>query len=618
MAVATRRKESPQTVAPEWFDDLSDAALRESAGDKVFERGLAYWREGRVELVREDALSADFDAHGSDIYEVKLRFDDPGLNADCDCPHAQDGNFCKHVVAAVLVWRQHLGGDEPRAEALPADDAARGALNRDRLAKAARTRAANAEALQAFLNQQPAPALAQRLWTRAQVDRDLMAEIKAWAAQAGAAGDPKALRKAVDELLKASTRLYLEKRDIRAWSARAQQAVALLRDALPAHGTEVRAIVESAFRRAEDVQSRAPDAYTDIEGIVVDLTEVLIAALQAAPPPAAWAEHVLKQQLEGPDLPWSDQRLVAAAGPEVARAYSKRLADRWARAPAPSRDDYKDIDSTRGRLRRLMLADLERQGDPLACFEFQKNSAVHAHEFVALIHWCEEHARPREALQMAQAAVKRFPNYPQLEDLLLEAYERDGWDEEVLAIWQRRFDKFPSPEFYQALIKAGRAAGADLKAMRHAAFAKTEAHEADRLKRETEALRRYNPLRQTVARDVSWRAGMHMLDGELDAAIALVQPPHACDLRVLEALADRLDAGRGDTAFELLRRCFEASLQAGRSPYTEPLRLLAKALQRLNSQKAQAFLLSVGQTYRAKTSFIAGLARLRPVPARGA
>ncbi len=615
MAVAAKRRAAPPAARPEWFDDLSDAALRESAGDKVFERGLAYWKEQRVELLRDDGLIAHFEAHGSDTYDVTLGFDDPGLHSACDCPHAQDGNICKHVVAAALVWRQHLGGETPGAP--PEADTGRVQRNRERLAKAARTRAAHAEALRAFLSRQSAPDLAQRLWARAQADRDLMAELKAWAAQADAAGDPKALRKAVDELLKVSSRQFLDKRDVKAWVARAGQAVALLRQALPAQGAAVRGIAESAIRRADDVQGRAPEQDGAVGEVLASFTDLLVDALKAAPPPAAWAEHLLGQLLDDGPTCWADPRLVGAAGPEVARAYSRRLAALWARAPAASREDYKDLHSLRGRLRRLMVEDLELQEDLQACFEFQTRSAVHQHEFADLVRWCEAHGRARDALQIAQAACKRFGNPPQLENLLLRAYERDGWDEEALAIRQRHFDRTPTPDRYQPLMKAGQAAGGDLAALRRKAFDTARAFEDEALKHETESLKRYNLWGRQPARNVSARVGMLMLDGALDDAIDLVQAPHVCDLEVLEALADRLDKGRDEAAFELLHRCFEARVQNGKSPYAEALRLLAKSLKRLDTPQAKAHLLSVAQTYRAKTSFIAGLSRLPLPKARG-
>ena len=188
----------------EWAEELSDDSLRDTAGLQTYARGLEYLHADRVQLLSAQGLRARFEAHGSARYTVDLHFEDPGLHADCTCPHAEDGNFCKHMVAAAILWRGVLGGDGPAK--VTVKPTAKSAETQARTAKAAATRVSNREAVRAFLTTQPADQLAARLWERAESDRDLMAELKAWAASAQAADDPKALRTAVDELLKASAR----------------------------------------------------------------------------------------------------------------------------------------------------------------------------------------------------------------------------------------------------------------------------------------------------------------------------------------------------------------------------------------------------------------------------
>ena len=84
------------------LEQLSDEGLRDVAGPAVLARGMAYFREGRVELRRDTGLRADFEAHGTLTYAVVLSFDGGSLGMFCNCPHAEDGNFCKHAVAAAI------------------------------------------------------------------------------------------------------------------------------------------------------------------------------------------------------------------------------------------------------------------------------------------------------------------------------------------------------------------------------------------------------------------------------------------------------------------------------------------------------------------------------------
>lgn len=611
-AVATKRRaERTRGVPAGAFEGLSDDHLRRAAGPAVYQRGLAYWRQGRVELVGDDGGSAFFEVEGSEVYAVQLALQADGLQAACDCPHAAGGDFCKHMVAAALHWRAQLGGDEPAAQPVANEPPA---PSHERLAKAAQTRAANARALQDFLARQPAAELAQRLWEHAQTHRELMAEIKAWVAQAQAASDPKALRKAVDALLHVGGRAPLGHSAMRALASRADKAVALLQAALPQRAADVRAVTEFAIRRISDVQQRAEEVSFELADAMDGFVGVLAAALQAAPPPASWGEHLLKLQLEQRDEPWTDERLAASMGLEAGRAYRRELERAWKAAPALSRSGFSDADLRRGLLRELMIAAFDREQDLTASFEFQRRTAVHAHDFAALVEWCEAHGRLREAIEIARDAAARFPKDFRLEEMLLRAYARDGWDEEVLAIRWRRFEQAPAPQLYGPLLEAGRAARADMAALRRKAHARAQALEDQALQRAAATFKGSIQPREAPVRDVSWRVGLHLLDGTLDEALALVQPPNRCELQVLEALATALGPQRGADAFALLRRCVDEQVQRDKSPYHATLAYVRKVLALLKPKEQRDYLAVLAQVYKAKRVFVEGLSPLAAGP----
>ncbi len=599
-----------------WLADLADAPLRARAGDAVFKRGQAYWREGRVELLHDHGPSARFEAQGSEAYELDLALGPLGIAGRCSCPHGSDGNFCKHQVAAAMVWRHALGAeierDAPEEAPLPAPA---------RLAKAMQTRAANQQALRDFLNGRSATELAERLWRRAEQDRGLMAEIKAWAASATAPGDARALRAAVDDLLKVGPRPAFEARRVREWVQRAQQAVALMQSALPGQAAEVRVLVELAFKRWAVVYERAIGLSDALDALADTFNALLEQALRAAPPPALWGERLFELMMADENGLWDANRLLPAAGAAVAATYSQRLAARWKKAEARAKPgkamDTADLglrgtilraDPERDRLRAWMLQDLERQGDPLAAFDFLRNSAHGVTEHAALIRWCNSHGRQREALQIAQAAMQRFKGHEMIEDELLAIYERDGWDAEALAIRQRRFGEEPSVETYGPLLEAARRAGADVAAVRRAA------HEAAARLEEAELAQAARWRRLAgggePARDVGRRLGMLVADGDLDAAVALAQAPNGAHPRVLEWLAGRLPKGRKSDAFALLRRAVEMELATAKSPYREALRLVSLALSVAGAREGRAWTAALAHGYAAKRIFVAGLADL--------
>jgi len=83
--------------------------LLELAGERSFERGEGYFDEERVRsLVEFEGLMAAT-VEGTEDYRVKLWVESSGLGFSCECPHADEGNFCKHCVAVGLAWLAERG-----------------------------------------------------------------------------------------------------------------------------------------------------------------------------------------------------------------------------------------------------------------------------------------------------------------------------------------------------------------------------------------------------------------------------------------------------------------------------------------------------------------------------
>ena len=83
----------------------------------ILERGLAYFDEGRVSDLEhtEDGYTAFVD--GTEEYGVEILLDGDSIeDMLCDCPHAEDGNYCKHM-AAVLFAVEAAGLPKKKAPA---------------------------------------------------------------------------------------------------------------------------------------------------------------------------------------------------------------------------------------------------------------------------------------------------------------------------------------------------------------------------------------------------------------------------------------------------------------------------------------------------------------------
>ena len=71
---------------------------------KILERGLDYYKSGAVKEFEFSDGCCSAIVEGSYDYNVSIEFDgDDILDMECDCPYAEDGEYCKHE-AAVLFY----------------------------------------------------------------------------------------------------------------------------------------------------------------------------------------------------------------------------------------------------------------------------------------------------------------------------------------------------------------------------------------------------------------------------------------------------------------------------------------------------------------------------------
>lgn len=591
---------------PSWLPLLSDAALRQLSGAAVFARGQAYAASGAIETLEEPApapapgeqAALQAVVHGTQAYQVRAWIDeDDELDGECDCPHAQDGNFCKHLVALCLAWRSEQGGEAtaPDAQAASKVTAA---------ARRARTQASHREVLRRFVQAQTAQALAERLWTWAENDRTLMADLKAWQAEHSAGSDTKALRGAIGDMLRLRGD-YLDWHEMPTYIGRARRVLPLLRPWLQRDPAELRTLCEHALRSLYKVAEHADDSDGELGGLMEELLDLLVQALRAAPPPAAWVNRWFQLMEEDPWGLWDERAILSAAGSAVQARYTERVREDW-ECWQGSHSPSGRFDHQRSQLRRRYLASIEAQGDPRALRDAMAASADDAGEFHQLVALCEAQGWYREALQWAQAAAKRHPQDWRIEEDLLRCYERDGWDDEALVIWRSRLGSNQSPDIYLSVLKAAERAGRDRATYRAELFAGAEQHEMQALK-----AKRASPYGRPpgpAVRDVSVRVDWLLAERDLDEALALAQQSGtSCFAPTLEALARKLPPRQHAAAAQLLRRVFDQAMAGASSPYARPLELVRDILKRLAPEAQTLWLAELRAQYKPKRNFIAGL-----------
>jgi uncharacterized Zn finger protein len=67
-------------------------------------RGRTYAKEGRVMAIARKGTQIVAAVQGTSFYAVSLWVGAEGLGYICSCPSGTDGDFCKHLVAAAIVF----------------------------------------------------------------------------------------------------------------------------------------------------------------------------------------------------------------------------------------------------------------------------------------------------------------------------------------------------------------------------------------------------------------------------------------------------------------------------------------------------------------------------------
>jgi uncharacterized Zn finger protein len=112
-------------MSASFLSNLNSGLLLQLAGERSYERGERYFAEERVRALVLFAETLAATVEGTEDYRVKLWADRNSLGYSCDCPFADEGNFCKHCVAVGLAWiskAQGRQGDKGGAGVMDLND----------------------------------------------------------------------------------------------------------------------------------------------------------------------------------------------------------------------------------------------------------------------------------------------------------------------------------------------------------------------------------------------------------------------------------------------------------------------------------------------------------------
>ena len=97
-------------------DSVSIPALAARTDSGTFERGRAYFLQGRVRLGRVEADRASAEVRGSELYSIVFERHGSRLVSVCDCPVSEGDPdiVCKHQIAAAMTLKNYLHHNPPQ------------------------------------------------------------------------------------------------------------------------------------------------------------------------------------------------------------------------------------------------------------------------------------------------------------------------------------------------------------------------------------------------------------------------------------------------------------------------------------------------------------------------
>jgi uncharacterized Zn finger protein len=416
--------------------------------------------------------------------ELKAKVRQPdGL---CDCPAAEDGSFCKHLVAlalAVMAAASDSGDadsddEDHRSKKAPvakvaaakravakkpskepsAKSAAKPAANKRSSGKQApqsvaakRTPESDEDLVRRWLTGLPAPTVIDRAIHYAGEDRDRWRSLVAEAHAALA--PPEARRETIKRLI-GSPRLMDYRRTSR-YAQSLEPLFGILAEAIRQDPVQAIDLALYASQRLVSVYANSDDSSGVLGDVVSRIGKCVVKAAKAHRQPNPAIVKPLFALLERED--WN---LIGALGElspalddrglsELQQMAQRRLDDLPIHKTSTGMSDY-----GRFAAQRLVEKVMESRGDLDGWLALRAGNLRSGYDYLQLAELCEHHRRRRQAIEWLERGIKAFPNETRLHEGLAGHYEREGFKEDALAIRRQAFERSPTAEHFLALRKA--------------------------------------------------------------------------------------------------------------------------------------------------------------------
>jgi len=426
-------KRSPKTASglPRW--DVGK--LRDVAGDKVFERGVAYFEDGQVEIITVDRTRVVAEVVGSETYRTELVGTGRDFSGDCSCPAFPEWGFCKHLVATALaanaVTPEAVASTESRIEKI-----------RRHL------RGMGIEPLVGMIT-----GLAAR-------DPALMSELEL--AAAIEADDDAALLARFKKTITEATRIsgFLDYRAAPGWAQGVRTLLDRIEKLIDRGRTHlVLELLDGLFARLEAALQSGDDSNGEIGGAFGRACEIHRAACAMVKlDPIALARDLFAREVETDwDFFAGASEAYADSLGETGLAEYRRLAEAAWRKTKPRRAGGTQILDTefgrRHQLRAILESFAERDGDLDRRIALRAQDLASSYDYLGIAQLCLEQGRDAQALKWAEDGLWQFEDNPDARLIVFTAdlYRKTERQADAEKLLWRGFERQPSRHLYDRL-----------------------------------------------------------------------------------------------------------------------------------------------------------------------
>jgi hypothetical protein len=542
--------------------------LRELAGEKVFARGEAYYRDGQVEILTVEPGRVLAQVTGTEDYRTELKGKGKDIHGECSCPAWEDWGFCKHMVATALTAND-LCADQP-------DGSGVFARIRDHLKE--KSKDLLVEMIMDLVERDPA------------LFRKLDAVAAATHENEKTLGVR--LRKMVDSATR--TRDFVDYHEASHWAAHVEAVLDSIAGlASGARGGLALELAERAIERITQAVEQIDDSDGHCSRLLHRARAIhLAAARDVRPEPIKLARDLFAREMRDDYGTFEGAvALYADVLGEAGLAEYRRLAtEAWERIPPCSagRMPPEEFGGDQHQLMRILDFFAERAGEIDTRIALRAKDLSSQWSHLQLAEFCLSHGREQEALRRAEEGLWLFEDQRPDERLVLftaELLSKAGRRQDAETCLQRAFEKTPSFELYARLRKLGG------KAARERVVKFLEASQI-----RGERIRWHNPSDLLIR--------IWMREKMFDAAWAVVRE-HGASMALKEELARDSEASHPSEALEVYaQRVDEFANAGGAAAYAKAAELVARMAKLRSREEHVAYVLALKERFGRRRTFM--------------